>query len=403
MPRTADYTIQGFLYQFNKTLLEILKASEDSSVTVEGVEDIDIDTPSGTKVIQCKYHEAQQSFSLSLLYKPLLLMMVHFHNNTAANVEYVLYGYFPNETPGNKYLLDKEKLGKIISTENKDYKKYVSLLKDGFEFKKEDFLSAVSIEFAMPIESLIKEVQSALVRAGISTDDVELIAYPNAINEIANISCRHDATERVIRKADLIAKLKGIKTTAISRWTLVLKTRKKLLTERKKQLKSHLDINARDRYFIISQPSLEDFDSSIVLFIGDYLNKYHFKHAHIKTPLFCLDCPDEVFSDIRYRLHQKGILVEDGMIGTVFDEQRFFRDPMTRKLSQQDMEREFHVRLIRYANYFAVVNRKKGDDLFIISNKDYENLDILDICVERLNVSQLKEASFLIGVSHDCE
>jgi hypothetical protein len=36
MSRSADYTIQGFLYQFNKTLLEILKAQADSIITVEG-------------------------------------------------------------------------------------------------------------------------------------------------------------------------------------------------------------------------------------------------------------------------------------------------------------------------------------------------------------------------------
>lgn len=402
MSRTADYTIQGFLYQFNKTLLEILKAPEDNSVTVEGViEDIDILAPSETTAIQCKYHETQQSFSLSLLYEPLLQMMVHFKNNPDAKITYILYGYFPNKSPRDKYPLKEEDLGQIISTKNQKYKKYVSALQDGFN--EEAFLSTVSIEFGKPMETLIKDVQATLVDAGISIDDVEQIAYPNAINEIATISCRHDAAERNVRKGDLIAKLNKIKTTAISRWTLALKTRKKLLTARKKQLKPHLDINARDRHFIISQTSLEDFNSNIVLFITDYLNKYHFKPAHIRTPLFCLDCPNNVFSDIRFRLHQKGIIVEDGMIGDFFDEQRFFRDPMTRKRPRQDIEREFHIRLIRYADHSGVLKQKKGDDLFIISNKDYEDLDTIDVCLERLDISQLKEASFLIGVSHDCE
>jgi hypothetical protein len=116
-----------------------------------------------------------------------------------------------------------------------------------------------------------------------------------------------------------------------------------------------------------------------------------------------LDCPDDVFSAIRLRLHQKGIILEDGMIGDFFDEQRFFRDPMIRKLPRHDMEREFHIRLIRYDVHPGVLNRKKGDDLFIISNQDYEDLDTLDVCMERLDVSQLKEASFIMGVSHDYE
>ncbi|MCT7009442.1 hypothetical protein M1749_24160, partial [Salmonella enterica subsp. enterica serovar Oranienburg] len=71
MARTADYTIQGFLYQFNKTLLEILRAAGDSVVTVEGiVEDIDIVAGDVTTAIQCKYHESNDVFTLSSIYKP---------------------------------------------------------------------------------------------------------------------------------------------------------------------------------------------------------------------------------------------------------------------------------------------------------------------------------------------
>ena len=62
MPRTADYTIQGFLYQFNKTMLEILRAQDDDKVTVEGiVEDIEVATPTTLTAVQCKYHEASTS------------------------------------------------------------------------------------------------------------------------------------------------------------------------------------------------------------------------------------------------------------------------------------------------------------------------------------------------------
>ena len=41
--RQADSTIKGYLYQFNKSILEILKAEDDDIITLEGViEDIDI-------------------------------------------------------------------------------------------------------------------------------------------------------------------------------------------------------------------------------------------------------------------------------------------------------------------------------------------------------------------------
>jgi len=144
MSREAGYTIQGFLFQFNKTLLEILSISEGGSVTVEGIiEDVDICTPSGKTAIQCKYHETQSIFSLSLLYKPLLQMMVHFKENRDSNVSYILYGYFPNKKPGEKYLLTKEEINKVISTTNKKYDKYLASLNGGFNG--DDFLKVLTI------------------------------------------------------------------------------------------------------------------------------------------------------------------------------------------------------------------------------------------------------------------
>ena len=56
--RQADSTIKGYLYQFNKSISEILGSEDDASVVLEGViEDIDIHSSSSVTTIQCKYHE----------------------------------------------------------------------------------------------------------------------------------------------------------------------------------------------------------------------------------------------------------------------------------------------------------------------------------------------------------
>ena len=56
--RQADSTIKGYLYQFNKSIYEILQSKDDEIVTLEGViEDIDIQSPTSLTTIQCKYHE----------------------------------------------------------------------------------------------------------------------------------------------------------------------------------------------------------------------------------------------------------------------------------------------------------------------------------------------------------
>ncbi|EGJ36085.1 hypothetical protein HMPREF9389_2301 [Streptococcus sanguinis SK355] len=43
-PRSATNTIKGYFYQFDKSILEILEQSNETNiVTIEGVEDIDIE------------------------------------------------------------------------------------------------------------------------------------------------------------------------------------------------------------------------------------------------------------------------------------------------------------------------------------------------------------------------
>jgi hypothetical protein len=73
MSRTADYTIQGFIYQFIVTLQKLLSISDsNSAIVVEGlIEDIDVITPTGVEATQCKYHESKDNFTLSAIYKPV--------------------------------------------------------------------------------------------------------------------------------------------------------------------------------------------------------------------------------------------------------------------------------------------------------------------------------------------
>lgn len=101
MARTAEYSIKGYLYQFLRYLSEILAAGDGSAITIEGaIEDIDIVSPGLTTAVQCKYHEQADKFTLSKIYKPILLMLEHFSTNTVSTPEihYRLFCHFPGET-----------------------------------------------------------------------------------------------------------------------------------------------------------------------------------------------------------------------------------------------------------------------------------------------------------------
>ena len=162
MSRAADYTIKGFLYQFNKSILEVLNSPEGSTITVEGiVEDVEIATPSLIKAIQCKYHEASETFTVSSIFKPLLQMMHHFHANPGANIRYVLFAHFPSveETPKPK--IGKTDLQNALNSNNADLKKYVDALKGGVNLG--GLLTRFDMEFGPAFDELVTQIGRAHV------------------------------------------------------------------------------------------------------------------------------------------------------------------------------------------------------------------------------------------------
>ena len=217
MDRSADYSIQGFHYQFNKTLLEVLKAADDAEITVEGiVEDIEITEPAGITAIQCKYHEARESYAISGIYKPLLQMMLHFHNNQQANIRYIIFAHFPNPPPS--YVVSRADLEAALASKNDKLRRYCDALNGQIDLDR--FLQRISVQFGESWDAMITSVHTALLAAGIPKGDIDTLAYPNAIQAIANLSMQHDINQRRITKAVLVAELRRIKSTAITRWTL---------------------------------------------------------------------------------------------------------------------------------------------------------------------------------------
>jgi hypothetical protein len=286
---------------------------------------------------------------------------------------------------------------KILDTTNQEFQRYVTALKGNLDVTK--FYSRFSIEFGSSLDDIEKQIGEKLSVSGFQTADIPLIIYPNAIHYIAQLSIKPNATDRVISKSTLLAWLHTIKKTTISRWTLALKSALQILGERKKQLRPNLSKNVRRRSFLISKTAAKDFDENIVLFISDYIDRYHYKVAHTEPPLFCLDCDPTAFDSIRDRIHQKGIRFNDGYIGPRFYADLFARPPLVSS-SRNKSEREFLIRLARYETDPSVLNTPKCDDVFLLSTKEYSLLDLKDVNVEHPLTENLQQAKFLLGVSN---
>ncbi|MGO4660065.1 hypothetical protein AB4Z34_35700 [Ensifer sp. 2YAB10] len=374
MPRTADYTIQGFLYQFNKTLLAILQGADTAVVTVEGIiEDIEVVTGGLTEAIQCKYHETNLAFTYSALYKPLLQMMQHFHRNPGGKVTYVLFAHFPG-LDQDGITVSKQVLLDALASKDKKYAAYIKDVKGLIDL--DAFLLKLKPPVGPSYDALVLEVQASLQAAGIAKTEIETLVYPNAIQAIASLSIRHQVAARKITKRKLLDDLETIKTTAISHWTLGLKNRQAILTARRKQLKANLTKNARLRYFLVDAGSL---------------------------PTFCISATKEQLSDIKLRLHQKGTTAHNGYVEGHFDEALFHREPLVRKAQDGTLQREFSLRLLRWQDHAPLLDAHKPADLFVLGDAVHSTLNTKDVNIEVLASSSFDEIKFILGIKNACD
>lgn len=189
--------------------------------------------------------------------------------------------------------------------------------------------------------------------------------------------------------------MRRIRSTAISQWTLALKTRQKVLDSRRKQLKENLSLNARLRFLVVFPKLLEEFDNQIVIFIKSFIDKYHFKQAHTHTPIFILDVPQSEFDDIAERLYNKDVIPNIGRHVKAFSEKKFFSEPIVTR-----DKKEFVLRFIRWDDYRNLHPKVKADDFFVIGDGDVTELDLRDVNLEVLGAEKFDEIKYMMGISN---
>ena len=110
------YAIKGFLYQFDKSLIEILRNPEQK-VGIEKKQDIDIKSYS----IQVK-HKETQNYSPSKINNAVIKLLNLFKNDKSQ--KFCLYCYFKDKSPCI-YKLNLTELDKIIGDKKEEYLPYL--------------------------------------------------------------------------------------------------------------------------------------------------------------------------------------------------------------------------------------------------------------------------------------
>lgn len=355
--RQADSTIKGYIYQFNKSILEILMSSGTDIITLEGIiEDIDIKSVSSYTTIQCKYHE-DKIYTISDVTVPILEMLCTFSEDCTLgrNVNYILFAHYKDNvqsiskedfvdhlnTTQSKEILVKyfPYIYKIIDQDilkltNKPKKSEADKQKIQDYFKTSRTLLPMQVDLnkfwtmftyisAVQFDILKQQVINELKKI---TDDITAteLFYPNAFSRVAELSSKSSPVDRSITKEKFLKWLSSNKSILVTRWAIEALETKEILKLKRNHLLSLFSGNAELRAFIFTSQFIKDNTNEIITFIEQYIGKYFKKPKLQKPPIFILDCQNQqIYRDVIISLHRYQIYVNTGMVAGVFLDDSF--------------------------------------------------------------------------------
>ena len=397
-PRSAISTIKGYFYQFDKSILEILEQSNETDmVTIEGIEDIDIENSDERNFIQCKYYE-KTDFDNSIIRKPIQLMFRHYLENRTEpkdkNFTYRLYGYYKKghekllelTTENLKtYFLDFSKFGVIDESGNSNYqiknKKGEVIFEETVEdddiedFKNHLFIDIKADSYENQIEKIKSKIQNDL--SDYSEEDIELI-YFNALKIIKDLACEHNIEKRQISKKEFWDRIKT-KNYYFERWMSELlewEHYKKII--HKKYFPRVSNLSPAHRFFILDCQG--ESVNNVKNVISEISRKYS-RLIHQFSPYVYLynTLNVDFVTELKEKLYEDGCFFKDGF---PFKNSKFRFQEM---LIKPDKFNGISVRILEHPINLSIVLQKLVEvervdqlpiNLYIFNKSNQLNLEI---------------------------
>ena len=426
--RQANNTIKGYIYQFNKSIYEILNANDDATIILEGaIEDIDIHLPDTTIAVQCKYHE-DSKYSISNVAMPILEMLCHFNECRALGktTKYILYAHYSENVDSIDVYSFKAFLKTTISKEvqlnffhriyaindasilnlaNKDKKKkedkekilnYYSLHRSELSLcvDIDAFWESFIYEKAYQFDSLKDKVIDKLIAITNDRETAEALYYPNAFSIVANISAKKSSEERSISKKNFVKSLTNQKSVLITRWLLIASDRKKILQSKRLSLHDCFSLNTAIRVFVFSTKFINKNVNTIFPFVYEYLQKYFRKKSLHKQPIFIFE-NEEIVQNIILNLHKYQKTVNCGLVGSLFQSDSF--------IYNTDCSCNFACKITSLANIDITILEKCNANYLFIIGEISKNLESQKYYTERLDINSINELRYLIKFTDNME
>jgi hypothetical protein len=287
--RDAIDTITGYYYQFDYYILQLIGLkNEDDTVTIEGIEDVDVFEANELTAIQCKYYDKTE-YNHSIIAKPIRLMLRDYVSRPPQkkNIRYKLYGRYKSghdKYPG-ALSVDFAKKSLFTYTENKIH----HILHDELSLEDadiEEFLSKVDVDIKAED---YKEQQAKVIKMlgdifRCSEFEAEYYYYNNALRLVKETATQQNVNDRIVSKKSFLVKINS-KKMLFDKWYLQFKGVREYCGEIKKQYFSPRNISPYERFFLIECDDMIDDNKLVSLMVKIANNWSKLSKREVRT--FC--------------------------------------------------------------------------------------------------------------------
>ncbi len=360
--RDACATIQGFLYQFDATILSILELKEDDSLTVEGIEDFDVFSKDMSELFQCKYYEATR-LTPSTIRDAILPMIRGFlllNSKNRTTRRFHLYGYFKDSVPEERTLSGDE-IKKILIRKERStragilHMNVIDVQKDIGATDQDilDFSTQLTIHITEEYSGHKRKVIEALKKCCKTTlHEAEGFLYPSARTIVSNIAAINDPTARKLTKVAFISRVTPSRAL-YNAWSLRELGEKKYCSSLRTDHFSQRNIDTAQRIFVIDA-ALAATDAEL-LSVCHALHRKWSSHRSRRKPdaeryapfVFFRGLPADKLVAMKTLLHEEDVQFVDGyaFLGSTFNVEQL--------CVQQTYSNRLSLRIITSAEDFA--------------------------------------------------
>jgi len=325
--RDATASIQGYMFQFDSTILALCALPPSASLDIEGIEDFDIETSDITDLFQCKYYEATRLTPATIrdAILPMIMGFLKLPPEDRRRRRFHLYGYFKDSAQGESSLsLNKlkETLTRRETVTSGDGRHYVTV-----DIRKEigatdDDLSTFANQLTIHLTAKADEhrkgtIDSLRQLCGVSSVEAELYLYPTARTLVSTMACKADPSERRLSRASFVAHISPSKAL-FNHWSLREHGERAYCSNMRREYFSERNVEAVQRVFVV--------DATLPFNEDDLISLCHtlcFKwssHSVRRKPdseryaptLFLRDLPAAELISLKKTLREDGVHFVDG-------------------------------------------------------------------------------------------